>query len=134
MNEQVAGVARECGRLSMAGAIDFPEVVRRLGAAGVERYRADLAAMGKRYYTADGQACDEPLPLPDPPPVADAFSGPAVVEALRAVQGRAIDYPEFLRRVMRAGVVAYEVYLSGRRAIYLGRRGEFHVETFPGGK
>jgi hypothetical protein len=30
--------------------------------------------------------------------------------------------------------VAYWVFLTGQRAVYLGRKGEIHVEVFPGAK
>jgi len=30
--------------------------------------------------------------------------------------------------------VLYWVFLDGRKAIYFGRRGEFHVENFPAPK
>ena len=36
-----------------------------------------------------------------------------------------------LRRVMAAGTTSYSVYLNGRKAIYFGRNGDFHVEPFP---
>jgi uncharacterized protein YbcV (DUF1398 family) len=72
----------------------------------------------------------EPLPLGSRS-IADAFSGDAVIAALRAVQARQITYPEFLARLLDAGCVGYFVYLAGKRAIYLGRTGEMHIEHFP---
>jgi len=38
---------------------------------------------------------------------------------------------------MAAGTTAYWVFITGRRVIYFGRKGrkgEFHVEEFPGAK
>lgn len=32
---------------------------------------------------------------------------------------------------MRAGTTHYNVFLSGKKAIYFGRKGEFYVENFP---
>jgi hypothetical protein len=32
---------------------------------------------------------------------------------------------------MAAGTASYSVYLNGRKAIYFGRNGDFHVEPFP---
>lgn len=55
-----------------------------------------------------------------------------MVQALRAIQGRVIDYGEFLRRIMKAGAVSYDVFLDGRKAIYTGGKGDFYVENFPG--
>lgn len=128
MNENVI---RECTERSFAGTIRFPEVVERLGAVGVERYTADLTRLEKTVYDASGESFVEPLPLADAPPVADDFSAPGVLKALADVQQGRIGYPEFLRRIMAAGVASYGVFLGGRRALYVSRRGEVHVERFP---
>jgi uncharacterized protein YbcV (DUF1398 family) len=34
----------------------------------------------------------------------------------------------------KAGVIAYWAFLTGRKVIYFGRKGESHVEDFPGAK
>jgi hypothetical protein len=36
-----------------------------------------------------------------------------------------------VRLILRAGVAAYRVNLTGERAVYVGRKGEMHVEEFP---
>ncbi|MGA8231339.1 MAG: hypothetical protein WB795_07645 [Candidatus Acidiferrales bacterium] len=36
-----------------------------------------------------------------------------------------------MKRSSAPGVIAYWAFLTGRRVIYLGRKGEFHVEEFP---
>jgi uncharacterized protein YbcV (DUF1398 family) len=54
-----------------------------------------------------------------------------VVAAIRAAQADTIRYPEFMKQAMAAGAVAYWVFLSGKKVIYFGRRGEFHIEEFP---
>jgi hypothetical protein len=41
-------------------------------------------------------------------------------------------YREFTRRAMEAGVQGYFAFLTGKRATYLGRTGDQHVEWFPG--
>ena len=124
-------VIRACARLSFERPGSFPEVVRRLGEAGVERYDVDLVRLEKTYYSAAGGGEREPLPLEGAPAVGPAFSAAGVKEALAAAQSGAIGYAEFLRRIMVAGTVAYAVYLTGARAVYVGRQGELHVEHFP---
>lgn len=37
----------------------------------------------------------------------------------------------FCRKVAAAGCAGYVVSFPGRRAVYMGRTGETHVETFP---
>jgi len=124
-------VIAECTRLSFNNA-GFPDVVKRLGATGVERYTADLVRLEKTYYGTAGDTIHDALPLEDPPAIAEDFSEADVRRAIAASQGQEIGYAEFLRRVMAAGTASYTVFLNGRRAIYFGRDGDFHVERFPG--
>ncbi len=129
-----AKVLKECETLAFEGKLSFPEVVRRLAATGVERYCADLVRLEKYYYSAGGQTLVERMPLTGAPKIGGAFIQAQVQDAIRTIQQGKIDYPEFLRRIMSAGVVYYDVFIGGRRAIYTGRDGDFHVEHFPGGK
>jgi uncharacterized protein YbcV (DUF1398 family) len=50
---------------------------------------------------------------------------------LGAQQGRVM-YPEFKLLLQQAGCVGYTVSIAGRNVAYLGRRGETHIERFPG--
>jgi hypothetical protein len=40
-------------------------------------------------------------------------------------------YPEFLKRAAASGVAAYCAFLTGKRVVYWGRKGEIHIEEFP---
>ena len=124
-------ILNECTTRAFTGKITFPESIRRMAGAGVERYCADLVTFQKILYSAEGQHHTELLPLTDPPKIAQSFSQTGVQDAIRAIQAQQIDYPEFLRRIMRAGVVYYDVFIGGRKVIYTGRDGDFHVEAFP---
>lgn len=127
-------VIEECTRLALEDKMTFPETVQRLNAIGVERYHADLGRLQKTYYSSSDEVVDLPLPLSQPPAIEKEFSEKDVVEALRAIQSGKISYAEFLRRIMKGGTAAYDVFLSGRKVIYTGRKGEFYVENFPGSK
>lgn len=116
---------------SMAGSIDFPEVVRRLMAEGVESYRADLVRLEETFYMPNGESHVEKIDF-SPAPIADNFSSEGVVAAIRGSQAGRTKYREFLKLAMNAGTASYAVYLQGKRCIYFGRDGEFHVEEFPG--
>lgn len=129
-----SAVIQECTKGSFESTMTFPEVVQRLSAAGVERYEVDLIRLEKTCYGRSGETEREPLPLQEPPAVAERFSEAGVKQALHAVQQREIEYPEFLRRILAAGATGYSVFLEGRRAIYFGRLGDFHVEPFPGSR
>lgn len=115
---------------SLAGTMTFPEVVADLLAEGVESYHADLVRLEKTFYMPNGETFVESLDF-EPPQVANDFSDSEVVSTLRAIQAKEINYQEFLRRIMKAGTTSYIVYLSGKKAIYFGRKGEFYVENFP---
>jgi uncharacterized protein YbcV (DUF1398 family) len=115
---------------SQAGELIFPEVVRRLLDAGVESYFADLARGAETFYTARGETHIEKMMLP-PQAIAEEFSSEGIVSAIRAAQADAIRYPEFVKRATAAGVIGYWAFLTGKRVIYFGRKGEFHVEEFP---
>lgn len=130
MDAHASAVVREMTEASDQQRISFGEVVEALMAAGVERYYADLVASTKTYYLPDGSY--EVVPCHAAGPVAMAFSPGGVEAAVRAIQGRAIQYREFCRRIADAGCAYYVVSLTGRRAIYSGRSGDEHVEWFPG--
>ncbi len=115
---------------TQAGKLIFPEVVRRLSEAGVESYFVDFATGNETFYMADGRSQVERLTLPLSP-VATDFSVSEVVAAIRGAQADTIRYPEFVGRSTAAGVIAYWAFLAGRKVIYFGRKGEFHVENFP---
>ena len=128
-----AKVIHEVLAESQAGELVFPEVVRRLLEVGVESYFCDLATGTETFYMGDGQTHLEKMTLPLSP-VAEGFSSAELVAAIRRAQTDTIRYPEFMKRASAAGVIAYWAFLTGRKVIYFGRQGEFHVEEFPQAK
>ncbi|UFN50843.1 DUF1398 domain-containing protein [Roseomonas sp. OT10] len=129
MDRGLESVLRDCTQGSDEGRLDFPEVLRRLSAAGIERYHADLARAERTYYLPDGRS--HRLPAQAGGAAAAAFSATGVEAAIRAVQARSLSYREFCDRIGAAGCVGYLVSIPGRRAVYYGRTGETHVEPFP---
>jgi uncharacterized protein YbcV (DUF1398 family) len=130
MDTSIQAVMAECSKGSDENRMSFPEVVARLSAIGVERYHADLSRAEKTFYMPDGAsfiAASKPVTGV----AARDFSADGVSAAIQAIQQRQIDYMEFCRRIVAAGCVDYTVSLTGRRAIYSGRTGDFHVERFP---
>jgi uncharacterized protein YbcV (DUF1398 family) len=119
---------------SEAGRLTFPQVVQALAAVGVESYFADLAGATDNFYLTTGESHAEKMTLPAAVKIAEEFSHAGLKAAIRAVQGDEIRYPEFLRRAMAAGTTAYWVFITGRKVIYFGRKGDFHIEEFPGSK
>ncbi len=118
---------------SQAGELIFPDVVRRLMEVGVESYFCDLANGAETFYQIDGETHTEKMILPVMP-IAEEFSSADLVAAIRGAQADTIRYPEFMKRSAAAGVIAYWAFLTGRKVIYFGRKGELHIEEFPGAK
>ncbi len=126
-------VMHEVMTQTQAGKLVFPEVVRRLSEIGVESYLVDFATGKETFYTATGETHVEPMSL-HVNSVAPDFSKDGIVAAIRGAQADTVRYPEFVKRATEAGVIAYWAYLSGKKVVYLGRKGEMHIEEFPGAK
>lgn len=124
-------IIEDCARRSHAGTIDFGAVVARLGAAGVESYYVDYRRGVATYYLAAGVAHAVPMPEGHDEAIPAAFAVEAVREAIRGAQSGAVKYPEFVRRTRAAGCVGYHVWIAGQHVVYLGRRGESWLESFP---
>src|ERR1700678_1512086 len=112
-----------------AGRKTFPECVKALLAVGVESYLVNFARMEKSSYGLNGETHIQKMSLPASP-IADTFSNDDLIVALRGAQRDEIRYPEFVKRAKAAGVEAYWAFLTGKRVVYLGRKGEVHVEEF----
>ena len=123
-------IAKECTFLSEQEKITFPEVVQRLAKAEIEFYYADLVAQSKTYY-GKHEAFVIPC-LKNLEKEGDhQFNADKVAEAIRLIQMGKIQYQEFLQRIIKAGVVAYFVFIQGCKALYLGKLGEQYIENFP---
>jgi uncharacterized protein YbcV (DUF1398 family) len=124
------GVVHEAMAESQAGRLIFPEVVRRLLASGVESYFVDFAKGEMTFYALDGNTHIEKMLVPLTA-VASEFSLSGIVAAIRGAQTDTVRYPEFVTLATAAGVIGYWVFLTGKKVIYFGRKGEVHVEEFP---
>jgi uncharacterized protein YbcV (DUF1398 family) len=124
-------ILHDCLHAALEDKMSFPETVEKMIQTGVERYHADLVLLEKTHYAADGEVHIEKIPLRQARAIAREFSTDAVKAAIADIQQSRIDYTEFLRRIMDAGTTDYTVYLDGKKAIYNGRKGDFHIEHFP---
>jgi uncharacterized protein YbcV (DUF1398 family) len=116
-----------------AGQMTFPQGVQRLMAVGVESYLVDFAAGRRTHYLSGGETHAEKMNLGSYS-IAAEYSADGLVEAIRGAQADAIRYPEFVKQATAAGVIGYWAFLTGRQVVYFGRKGEIHVEKFPGAK
>lgn len=130
MNESTHAVIQSTFDASNRGAIHFGQVIGQLVAAGVESFHVDYRSGRSTYYLPDGSTFDFHLERPRHG-IADAFDTDAVRAAILGAQQGRVMYPEFKTLSQRAGCVAYTVWIAGRRVVYVGRRGETHIERFP---
>lgn len=127
MNKQAI---HEVAIATQQGKMTFPQVVKELLEVGVESYLVDFAAAQKTHYLVDGTTHTVPMIL-EPGPIAGVFDGAGLVAAIRGAQADTVRYPEFVKRSTAAGVIGYWAFLTGKRVIYFGRKGEQHIEEFP---
>lgn len=120
----------QCVEASSTGELKFPQILERLAKVGVERYLADYTRLEKTFYFADGETVTTALPV-ESPTIGQEFLKDAIATAVLQSQRNEHTYADFLTKTMAAGCVGYFVYLVGRHAVYLGRKGETHVEPFP---
>jgi uncharacterized protein YbcV (DUF1398 family) len=123
-------VIHELAIATQQGKMTFPQVVKGLLEVGVESYLVDFAAKQKTHYLGDGTTHTVPMIL-DPGPTAKDFNSAGLVAAIRGAQADTVRYPEFVKRSTAAGVIGYWAFLTGKRVIYFGRKGEQHIEEFP---
>jgi uncharacterized protein YbcV (DUF1398 family) len=129
MNETTLSTIRATFEASNQGTIHFGQVIGQLVGAGVESYHVDYRSGRTTYYLPDGSTAD--FNFPPQYAIADVFDGDAVRAAILGAQQGRVMYPEFKTLSQRAGCVAYTVWIAGRYVVYLGRRGETHIERFP---
>ncbi len=124
-------VIRQCLAMAMENKMTFGETVIKLRAIGVERYNVDLMGETATYYSTAGEVYALRRGPKHSASIAEDFSDTEVAQAVKEIKIKQIGYPEFLQRIMDAGTVSYAVFLTGGRAIYFGRRGDYHIEEFP---
>ena len=131
MNENTRTVIQATFEASNKGQIHFGDVIAQLIGVQVESYHVDYRSGRATCYLPDGATLDLAFERPLEA-IADAFDGDAVRAAILGAQQGRVMYPEFKRLSQRAGCIGYTVWIAGRHVTYLGRRGEPHVERFPG--
>ncbi len=123
-------VIHELAVSTQQGKMTFPQVVRGLLEVGVESYLVDFAAKQKIHYLADGTTHTVRMIL-EPGPIVEDFNSVDLVAAIRGAQADTVRYLEFVKRSTAAGVIGYWAFLTGKKVIYFGRKGEQHIEEFP---
>ncbi|SKB83999.1 Uncharacterized conserved protein YbcV, DUF1398 family [Sphingopyxis flava] len=132
MNEQQKATAGTCLAAADGNTMTFPQIVGTLMEAGFESYAIDFRRATATYYLPDGESLELPAHRVDAP-VAPAFDTARMQAAIREAQQQVpgYTYRGFCEKAALSGCAGYIVSFSGRRALYIGRTAEIHVERFP---
>lgn len=132
MNDRRKSVARSCLEGAEAGTMTFPQIIGALMEEGFESYAIDFRRAVATYYLPDGESVELPTHRIGSP-IAPAFDAAPLQAAIREAQHLApgYTYKGFCKKAAAAGCAGYMVSFSGRRALYIGRTAETHVERFP---
>ncbi len=100
--------------------------------AGFESYAVDFRRARATYYLSEGESIELPTHAIETS-VAPTFDGQALQAAIREAQQLVpgYTYKGFCEKAASAGCAGYVVSFAGRRALYVGRTAETHVEHFP---
>ena len=132
MNDQQKTTARACLEGAEDNTMNFPQIVGALMEAGFEGYAIDYRRATATYYLPDGKSVElaaHAVSTPIAPTFDSLLMQAAIKEAQQQVPG--YTYKNFCEKAAAAGCATYIVSLSGRRALYIGRTAETHVENFP---
>ena len=130
MNPSTLSTIQSTFDASNQGTIHFGQVIAQLISAGVESYHVDYRSGRSTCYLPDGLPTDLSFERPAQS-IGDLFDNNAVRAAISGAQQGRVMYPEFKHLTQQAGCVGYTVWIAGKQVVYLGRRGETHVERFP---
>lgn len=132
MDSRSTEIARTCLAAAEGDTLTFPQIVGALMDAGFEAYAVDFRAGRATYYRPDDTFLDLPTHALETG-IAAGFDSGLIRAAIRDAQAQAAgySYKGFCRRIAAAGCASYLVSFLGRRAVYMGRTGETHVERFP---
>ncbi|QDF37669.1 DUF1398 family protein [Bradyrhizobium symbiodeficiens] len=123
--------AKSCLLGAENNTMTFPEIVQALTREGFESYTIDFRRGRAIYYLPDGQSVE--FPTRSTLSVAKDFDAGAIQAAIREAQQlvAGYTYDGFCEKVAKAGCSGYVVSFAGRRAVYMGRTAETHLEHFP---
>lgn len=132
MDAKQKALAQDCLNAAYDKSMDFPTIVGTLINAGFDGYVVDYRCNTTTYFLPDG----DHVVIDNPPSegiVAALFDAAGVAAQIKWAQANPSDYSykAFCQNMKTAGCASYMVSFSGRRALYIGRTGETHVEHFP---
>lgn len=116
---------------SLAGEIEFPEILATLVREGVESYQIDFLRDECRYYARNGESLVEKVPFAHDR-VAAEFSAEGLDAVNERVQAKQATFADFAREAPAVGCAFYTVYLTAKKVRYFGRDGGEYTQYLPG--
>ena len=110
---------------------NYPDLARRLIAAGIESYTVDVSS-GITIYRVAGGITHIHILMSEPRAIEKLFSKDLTIQAIRDNQEGKTDYEGFIKGIAAAGVRFYDAILNGdnKRCIYMGIGG-YYEEQIP---
>lgn len=132
MNDSKKAIAQSCLEGAEGNTMTFPQIVGTLIEAGFESYEVDFRRSTATYYLTDGENIELPTHHVGAS-IAPCLNVELIQAAIREAQQQIPDYTYrgFCEKAASAGCASYIVSFTGRRALYIGRTAETHVEHFP---
>ena len=118
--------------------LPFPQTVAKLTALKVTRYHVDYVANNATSYVPNAQTGNVDVDVASipshgvPPRTGAEWNAEGLINATKRTQRGETNYQQFATECIDAGVTNYFAYLDGKRVVYMGGVGDFHVEWFPG--
>ena len=105
---------------------NYPELVSKLIAIGIQSCTVDVATSTILYRLAEGKNVLHPKDM-HPRNISPKFNQEETITAIRTNQLGKSDYPTFMNEIAKAGVRFYEATLSGdkKRVTYIGSGGHY---------
>ncbi len=132
MDDHKKAVVKSCLDGAEGNSMTFPQIVGTLMREGFESYTINFRRALATYYMPDGDCVEVPTHK-IAAPVAPSFDAGRIQAAIKEAQQLAPGYTYlgFCEKAASAGCAGYIVSFSGRRALYIGRTAETHLEHFP---
>ncbi|QDK36356.1 hypothetical protein [Bdellovibrio sp. NC01] len=112
---------------TLSNQISFEDMCDKFLRAGIESAHVDLFAKRITFHTPEAHVYEESFYF-EGPRVADIFSEEKIILDFKSLLLRKLSLHEFFNFIMLAGVTGFTIYLLGKKVLFFGRRGEYHLE------
>ncbi|MFM6927085.1 MAG: DUF1398 family protein [Bdellovibrio sp.] len=119
---------KDTSDFSFTSRMPFFSLIATLEKMAVESYRVDIAQQLTCYHMLNGEVMSESFHFEGE--IAQDFDDGEIRSAISDLKKTHLEYKEFLKRIMNAGITSYTIYMKGRKIIFYGRNGDSYLENF----